>query len=394
MTIDTVELLDQLGVAVRRDAARNRRRRRLSVAAVLAAVVLVAGVAVAGTYDDWWTNSAPAVQPAQLGEVAAENKSAGIDLDLSEKATVARTDDAALDAVATNGDKGYCMSLFLDGTKGMGTSCTTVADSEYMTRADDSHWIGYGRILDAGAAALDMSGAGLPARVPLERGGFFLFDIPRDRWKSLDGRSGDIAVLDSSGKAIRTACVFVGIAPPSQFAGDGGLGDKPGTCAALKPIIPAPELDHATRLVALTLTHDQGYYTAGDTIALWTAPNRGGGDCWFISTAATAQHVGGASCQGSSAGSFSPTLGSTLVGDHYANLVQGFVDPKLGAVRAALVGATETLPVSLANGAYLAELPDSPRAGKGPGVVPGGPWRLVLSDDAGREVKSDRLPAR
>ena len=80
-----------------------------------AAIVAVAGVAVAGTYDDWWTNNAPAVQPAQLGEVAEENKSAGIDLDLSKKATVARTDDAALDAVSTNGGKGYCMSLFLTG---------------------------------------------------------------------------------------------------------------------------------------------------------------------------------------------------------------------------------------------------------------------------------------
>ena len=276
----------------------------------------------------------------------------------------------------------------------MGTSCTTVADSEYMTRADDSHWFGYGRILDADAAALDMSGAGLPARVPLERGGFFLFDIPRAQWQALDGRSGDIAVLDSNGKTLRTACVFVGLAPPSPFAGDGSLGDAPGTCAALKPIIPAPELDHAKRLVSLTLTHDQGYYNAGDTIALWTAPNRGGGVCWFISTADTASHVGGASCQASAAGSFSPSLGATLVGDHYANLVEGFVDPKLGAVQAQLVGANVALPVSLANGAYLAELPDSPRAGKGPAPVPGGPWRLVLSDEAGRAVKSDRLPAR
>jgi len=392
--MNTAEILDQLAVAVRRDAVRSRRRRRISVVAVTFALFVVGGVGIAGTYDDWWTNNAPAVQPAQLGEAAEENGSVGIDLDLAKKATVARIGDAALDAVATNGGKGYCMSLFLNGRHGMGTSCTTVSDSEYMTRADDGHWIGYGRILDANAAALDMSGAGLPAHVPLERGGFFLFDIPRDAWKSLDSRSGDIAVLDASGNTIRRACVFVGIAPPSRFAGDGSLGETPGTCAKLKPIIAAPELDKATRLVSLTLAHDQGTYRAGDTITLWTAPNRGGGDCWLVSTGDRPSSQGGASCADLPAPSYSPTLGSSLVGDHYAHLVQGFVDPKLGAVQAELVGATETLPVSLADQTYLAELPDSPKDGTGPGAVPGGPWHLVLLDAAGREVKSYLLPAR
>ena len=70
------------------------------------------------------------------------------------------------------------------------------------------------------------------------------------------------------------------------------------------------------------------------------------------------------------------------------------MDPGLRAAKAELVGAGETLPVVLANGAYLAELPDSPRAGKEPGPVPGGPWRVVLYDAAGKEVGSARLPAR
>jgi hypothetical protein len=50
--------------------------------------------------------------------------------------------------------------------------------------------------------------------------------------------------------------------------------------------------------------------------------------------------------------------------------------------------------VSYANGAYLAELPDSPRDGKNPGPIPGGPWRVVVYDAAGKEVKSQLLPAR
>lgn len=391
--MNTTELLDQLATAVHNDAARLRYRRRVTLVIATLALFVAGGVGVAATYDDWWTGNAPAVPPGQLNEVAQENDSVGIHLDLSKKATVARTDDAALDAVATNGGKGYCMSLFV-GSNGMGSSCSTDSSSEYMTRADDAHWIGYGRILDASAAALDLSGAGLGSHVPLERGGFFLFDIPPSQWKALDGRSGDISILDASGKTIREACVYVGTAPGSPYAGGGALGDEPGTCSKLKPIIPAPELNKAKRLVSLTLTHDQGFYKAGDTIALWTAPNRGGGICWFLSTAATAAHEGGASC-GSTAPSYSPGVGSALVhGDHYANLVQGFVDPRLAAAKVELVGSAGTLPVSFANGAYLAELPDSPRAGKNPGPIPGGPWRVVIYDSAGKQVEAARLPAR
>jgi hypothetical protein len=391
--MNTADILDQLATAVRRDVARNRRRQRLTIA--LAALMLFAlgGVGIAGTYDDWWTDNAPAVQPDQLNEVAQENDPVGIHLDLSKKATVARTGDAELDAIATNGGSGYCLSLFV-GAKGMGTSCTTQSDSEYQSRADDTHWIGYGRILDAHAAVLDMSGAGLPARVQLERGGFFLFDIPRSQWDAVDGRSGDISILDEHGRTIRSTCVFVGFAPGSQMAGDGGLGDKPGACAGLRPIVSAPELERATRVVSLTLAHDQGAYDAGDAIALWTAPNRGGGVCWFMSTSATAAHTGGASCASSPTPPSGPGVSSTLVDGHYANLVAGFVDPALGVAKVELVGASETLPVAFADNAVLGELPDAPKAGKEPGPIPGGPWRLVYLDASGREVSSQVLPAR
>jgi hypothetical protein len=369
--MNTAEILDQLSVAVRRDAVRSRRRRRLTVVAVTFTLFVVGGVGIAGTYDDWWTNNAPAVQPAQLGEVAEENGSVGIDLDLSKKATVARIGDAALDAVATNGGKGYCMSLFLNGTYGMGTSCTTVADSEYMTRADDSHWIAYGRILDANAAALDMSGAGLSAHVPLERGGFFLFDIPRDRWKSLDSRSGDIAVLDAGGKTIRRACVFVGIAPPSQFAGDGSLGDTPGTCAKLKPIIPAPELDKARRLVSLTLGKAHLSFAAGETVSFWEMPNRGGGFCWVISDVAP-DRAGG--CAREEQRVFNGHL-STAAGD---GIVSGWAPADSGIVRVTVNGVD----AALANGVFLAE-----------SGAPG-PIVIVGYDAAGKQVAATRLPAR
>jgi hypothetical protein len=122
-----------------------------------------------------------------------------------------------------------------------------------------------------------------------ESGGFFLFDIPRDQWRSLDGRTGDIAVLDANGRTIRAAWVSVGFAP-------------------------------------------------------------GRGHRWFMSTADDPAHQGGAGCADVPAPSYSPEPGSGLVDG----------------------GAKQTLPVSLDDGAYLAELPDSPKVGNGPGPVPGG----------------------
>jgi hypothetical protein len=398
MTIDTVELLDQLATAVRRDAAQRRRRNRVTLATAVVILVVGAGVGVAGTYDDWWTNNTPAVQAGQLGEAAQENESDGIDLDLSEKATVARTDDAALDAVAANGGKGYCLSLFLDGTKGMGTSCTTVADSEYMTRADDSHWIAYGRILDPGAAVLDLSGVGL-GRVPLERGGFYLFDVPRDKWSTLDETHGDVAILDSAGATIRKACVYVGVAPGKEWSGGGNLGD-PGGCDEPSPEDFQPELAKAHQVVSLTLTQPFGTFAAGDTMAVWQAPNHLGGVCTFEAPAgAQPTRMGGGQCAGPDEWKGGPPLRvgreTTLAGDHYENLLEGSVEPDAGVAKVAVVaGDGSTSDAAFGGNVFLAELPASPRAGKEPGPVPGGPYRVVAYDAAGKEVASAGIPAR
>ena len=353
--MNTAEVLDQLSLAVHRDAARRRRRHRLTIATAAVMLVVGAGVGVAGTYDDWWTNNAPAVQPAQLGEVAQENKSVGIDLDLSKKATVARTDDAALDAVATNGGKGYCMSLFA-GTKHMGSSCTTVSDSEYRTRADDTHWIGYGRVLDANAAALDLSGVGLGAHVALERGGFFLFDIPRDQWHALDGRVGDIAVLDSAGNTIRRTCLYVGTAPPSLFAGGGALGDAPGQCGQLVPLTSPPDHSHVQTLVTL------------HGVSVRRMPTVDGkGTCWEADG-------GGMTCVRNDQQSSAPTdfLSVFRSGD----LVFGVLKPG-GRIVRVTAGDVEA---TLANGAFLAEMSDP------------GPLTIVGYDKAGNSVATVHLP--
>jgi hypothetical protein len=353
--MNTAELLEQLSTAVHRDAARSRRRRRLTLVAATIALFALGGVGIAGTYDDWWTNNAPAVQPGQLGEVANENKSVGIDLDLSQKATVARTADAALDAVSTNNGNGYCMSLFV-GSKHIGSSCTTVADSEYRTRADDTHWIGYGRILDANAAALDLSGAGLASHVPLERGGFFLFDIPRADWHALDGRVGDIAVLDAEGKTIRRACIYVGAAPPSPYAGGGALGDAPGKCAQLVPLTSPPDRSRAQTLVTL------------NGFSLSRMPTVDGtGTCWSLDP-------GGTMCSRDDLLSQAPTdfISVSRSGD----LVDGVLKPGSAVVRVTVGGSEATV----ANGAFLAEVDASRRVD------------VVGYDKAGNAVATVHLP--
>lgn len=364
--MNTTELLDELRVAVRRDAAHRARRRRAAAAVVVLTAILLGGVGVAGTYGDWWTGNAPAVQPGQLNEVAQENDSFGIHLDLSKKATVAQTDDAALDAVATNGGKGYCLSLFV-GAKGMGTSCTAVADSEYRTAADDTHWIAYGRVLDADAAALDLSGAGLPAHVPLERGGFFLLDIPRAQWPALNERHGDVAVLDGSGHTIRRACVWVGEAPGSPVSGGGVLGD-PGQCDVPPPVDPVPDRAKARRLVA-----------DGD-IALWEAPSVDGrGTCWFTGTAESpAIHVG-LGAGGCRSGAEPPNGGENLSTMYGGGVASGFLRPGSGIVRVTLRGDGWTADAAVANDAFITRMPGN------------APFDVVGYDKTGSELASSHV---
>ena len=375
MSIDTTGLLEELRGAVHREAAHARRRRRLAAIAVASTALLLAGVGIAGTFDDWWTGADPVVQPAQVQ--SAMNENAGvIDIDLSKKATVARTSDAALVAVATKRG-GFCMTLFVDVKTMLGSSCDSTpvkddgAGSAFRSRADDTHWVGYGRVTDAGAAALDMSGAGLPARVALDRGGFFLFDIPRSQWTSLNGRMGDVAVLDASGKTLRETCVFVGIAPGSPYSGSGAMGDRPGSCANLAPIISKPQLDKATRLVSVTLAHDHSTMKTGQTVSFWNAPNLGGGTCWFVVLGAGGPTDGRAAMCGRGA-SNAQDRPSMSIGDGIAT---GWVPAGSSIVRITINGRAATF----ANGAFIAEVGD-------------GPWRIVGYDGAGRAVSSFSLP--
>jgi hypothetical protein len=425
MTLNTSEIesvLIDLGAAVARDHSRRHRRRTLVLVAALATAV-TASVAVAGTIDDWWTGAQPAVHDAVVSEAMHENDGV-IPIDLSKKATVATTSDAQLVAVATKSG-GFCLTPFHDG-KMAGSSCdsTPVKDdgtaSVYNTRTsyykddpDKQWWIGYGRVTDAGAASVDLSSVGLPADVHLDRGGFFLFDIPRDQWSQLTEQHGPMLVRNASGAVIRKGCIYTGIAPGKWYSGSGAIGGGGDTCDLQSPaaLIPHPDLSKAQKLVQLTFTHDQGtlHLDAGSTLAIWDAPEAGGKTCYFTALAneqptpaydANGNPISGANPIGvincavpgdwpSGTNPIDARCGATLVGgDHYAGYCAGLVKPDSGIATLQRVGKDASTPVAGGGNAFLVELPDRPRDGKGPGAIPGGPYSIVGYDAGGHEVAS------
>src|SRR6476469_2732267 len=98
MTIDAGELhslLSELAVAIRRDHSRRQHRRRLLIAALATISVVFASVALAGSYENGCVDAEPAVHTAAVDEAMHENDGLRA-IDLSRKATVARTRDAEL----------------------------------------------------------------------------------------------------------------------------------------------------------------------------------------------------------------------------------------------------------------------------------------------------------
>ena len=434
MTIDDRELdslLGELRVAIRRDHIRGRRHRRFLIAALAALGVAFASVAVAGDYENWWTDAEPAVHPAAVDEAMHENDGL-IAIDLSHKATVATIRDAQLVAVATKSG-GFCLTAFHDA-KGVGSSCSDEpvkpdgtasvyeSDTSYPLDAqgtllplDAQFWLGYGRITDANAASLDLSSLGLSSAVQLERGGFFLLEFPHDKWASLNGAHGPIVIRDAAGKRLRSGCINLGVAPGKGWSGGGFIGSAGDSCNETPPAPPRPDLAKAQKIEEHVLVHDQGTYHAGDTIALWQAPEADGAICSFWALAspqpAFATDTNGLPLPVTPANPVHPTncatpgnsgaarttitvgTGASWVRDHYAVTVDGSVRPGSGITAVAVVAADGTsITATYAAGEFFAELPDTPRVGKGVGPIPGGPYRVVGYDTNGKQVASRPIP--
>ena len=373
-------------------------------------MVCTAGVALAGSYADWWTGAEPPANPRQVDRVIEENTIGLLTPDGSRKATVARTPNAALVAVATKGG-GYCLIPSLAGRPSIGNSCTSAPESELRTYASPPEtsgtrvWILYGRVDDDGAASLDLRGVGLAEPVPLERGGFFLLELPQTAWAALDNRHGPAAILDAGGRVLWTGCAWLGPAPGRYGSGNrwGMLGDTPDSCDQTVP--PPVVIDTGPRRQA---RRNHPHAPAGDLSA--RRPGR------HVARADHARETPASSSDSPTcarhrtAGRIQPVRARAAPqpGRRRARSRsrQGWVSPATAtpcsspaaSSRGAGSPASSSSPdgrvvqTAFANDAFLAELSDAPRAGKRPGPVPGGPYTAIGYDTHGNQVASTPVP--
>ena len=409
----------------RKPQQRPMLRRRWLMPALAAALLLVTGAAVAAvTGIPWWQNAAPSVNPAVVDwqlSPPADGNAFPPTANRADARTVAQADGAALVA-APVGESGYCIIPSLPRSPDIGFSCTYQVTDPASGNDDDlrsyarpasagtPQWIVYGRITDPNAATLDLSqAADVPFEIALQPGGFFIANIPADRWSTLANQAGPGAILNASGTTIRSGCVNWGPSPDSPGAGDTRYpiwSDSSGPCTPRAPIpsLQTVDLANAHQLVSLTLTSDFSIYKSGTVIALWEAPGAGGGTCIFTAKANEAptpwpgsgdNPVNGGGC--SSAGNPQPLIGTQnpigvsssggRVNGTWSGIIEGRVDPASGITKLELQSATSSIPVPLENGWFLAELPPA----SSPTAVPsGGPYTLIGYDANGNQIATTK----
>jgi hypothetical protein len=397
-----------------RTAPRLPLRRRWLIPVGALALLLIAGAAVAAVGGlPWWQSGSPPVDPQAVAAVARDNMPAAVET--AHARTVVHDGGAALVAVPL-GQTGYCLIPTLGDRGVLGAQCEyqvrnpgsgdddrLESYAEPASRPGGPAWVVYGRITDPDAAVLDLTqAAGAHFTIALQPGGFFLAEIPTDRWTALANGAGPGRILDASGKTLRTGCVNWGPSPMSKDAGsdvalwsdsDGGSDCKP---EPQLPTLQTADLAQAHKLVQLMLTSSYGIYKQGAPLALWEAPGANGSDCVFEARADEAptplggdNPAGGGGCSPSSAWStpaghpITVTLGASRLPDgSYAGLIQGHVDPASGISRLELSSAKTNMPVTFANGWFLAQLPNSSDVH----LPSGGPWLLTGYNNAGDEV--------
>jgi hypothetical protein len=364
-------LLTELRIAVERDHRMRRRHLRVATAAI--AVILVgAGTVAAATGVPWWQNAAPPVNPEVVNRQLAPQigQSFPPTADPTLARTVAELNGATLVAAPIGKKGGYCLIPALPGAADLGFSCEYQLTDEvraYARPAPGRRWVIYGRFTDERAATLDMGDAvGASLKVTLQPGGFFIADLPKDRWSALDNGAGSAGVLDSNGKTLVRVCLNFGPSPSSPEAGQTRWASplNTGVCLGTKPIPMAPVLSKAQKLVEMMLRYDHGIFTAGTNIALYRTPDRGSdATCLVIAPVPmpTDGRPGGAqSCgatrQTSAQHPLNVMSSSGLDHGRYDHLVSGQVDPSLNAVRVEVQSDGPAIALAFTNDTFIGEL--------------------------------------
>lgn len=302
----------------------RRQRRGLFVAVAFAAVLLIAGVALAATGRlPWWESAAPAVHKQivtanlrgarrDITQLARRDHLGSINV--ARARTVATSGKFALVA-APAGHGGFCLIAFIPNPT-VGTFCSYGSPKpqrdqfwDYRRTSFDGGalWILYGKIANANAAVLDLSeAAGVSFKIPLGPGGFFLARVPRSRWAALSEKTGPGRLLNASGSAIGNGCISWGPSPraiapflrqrppkgivgPSPNSGDENLGLWVEGTSTCKPQVPtrAPtlELKTARKTVSMTLLAGESIWKPGQQVALWHVEKSDGTSCYLLSEA-------------------------------------------------------------------------------------------------------------
>jgi hypothetical protein len=151
------------------------------------------------------------------------------------------------------------------------------------------------------------------------------------------------------------------------------------------------ETSGSTRLVAFTLTRHFSVWPAGQTIAVWRAPQQDGTTCVFTALAEPPptgdeglNPAGGGMCgidadKPPRGKALSVSISKTRGGNNFSGLISGPVDPRSGIVKLELQTPEGALPIAYDNGWFLAELGVSTSAGAFPSE---GPY-LLLGYDSG-----------
>jgi hypothetical protein len=389
----------------------TRRRLRVTVAVAVSALLLTAAAIAAIKEVPWWQDGAPPVDPEAVASVARDNMPANVDV--HRATTVATAGDAALIAVPL-GASGYCLIPALDRRATLGAQCDyQVADVEHgrddrtvsATRsgstAAPARWIVYGRITDPRAEKLDLGAM----TVDLTAGGFFLAEVPKEKWETLSGSANGGAIIDGAGDVLRRGCVSWGPAPSASAGADGSshgnLWSESSGGACRPGQIPQPatiDLAHARKLFDLTLTQNYSVWKAGQTVSFAAAPASDGTTCVVVvfppPPFTAAQGCTGTTIRavGSARRAIDVGLGAQLAHaadgtPYYAWDISGSIDPAKRITKLELRSSTGTTAVTLRGGFFFAQLPETttgPWVGTVP--LPPGPWLLVGYDAAGNEV--------
>lgn len=378
--------------------------RRPRTAVVLTAALVVVGGSLAAVNElAWWQAGAPPVDPQAVASIARANLPANVDT--SRARTVARAGDAALVAAPIN-ENGYCLIPTLRGRGDLGGQCEyQLVDLQQgrsdrtasLARRDPAAWIVYGRITDPRAAKIDLGAFS----VPLVTGGFFLAEVPEDRWPTLSGRANAGRILDASGAVLRTGCVNWGPAPTSPEAGRGGVPlwrPSSGPCKPEQyPGRPTVDLDEASKLAELRLKADFSIWKAGSVVALWQAPARNGWFCTYVAAASpapagTSEGLPGGPYQCNQGGEAAASAGRAFAGVSFSveggGIVTGRVGSRSDVSRVVLESASGSTVLPLGGGWFIGQLPDGGSVGQLP---PGGPFTLVAYDAEGKELGRQSL---